>query len=252
MNLVEMKPNVFAVDAPGTSANMFFFRTNEGVIWVDTGMGTHEVQPALDAAGLTADDVTLLINTHADIDHISGNKLFSCPIMAHELTRQRMIAAGIAEKELPTITFSGSHKKLEIGGISIDLYHKGGHKEDQLILWVQEQKVLFPSDLVFADSFPFMMNCDVPVWIAALKELAVFEAEAILPGHGPLCGYDKIEAQTEYMETMWHMIGKHVAQGHTLEETKADPDLPHPMDWERQNHFEVNIEVMYQQYKEKR
>jgi len=110
-----------------------------------------EMNDALDNAGSAVSGASLVIITHADPDHIGGNKLFDCPILSQKLTRERM--AKRPDREQPTETFE-SEQVVEIGGVRFELMHKGGHKVDASVVWLPEQKVLFPGDLVFEGRFP--------------------------------------------------------------------------------------------------
>jgi len=252
MELIEVKPGVFFQDAPGVASNMFFIKTADGVVWIDTGMTAEDVQAVWDAAGIFQSEITLLINTHADIDHIGGNSLFNCDKLAHAKTLKRMQQVGRPERELPTQTFDGDRLNLNIGGFQIELKFMGGHKPDQTIVWLPEQKVLIPSDLVFQGRYPFMMNCDVPVWIDALKKLPAFEPEVILPGHGTIVGWKDINFQIGYMETTWQMVEEMVRQGMPVEEILKNPRLPRVENWEKQDFFERNILEMVEQVRQKR
>jgi cyclase len=204
----------------------------------------HEV---LDMAALSPKEVILVIITHADGDHIGGNSLFDCPILAHQMTSDRMAAANRPQNEMPTETFSGKEIKLKIGGVNLNLIHKGGHKPDLTMLWLPEEKILLPSDLVFEGRYPYMVGSDVPTWISALRSLSSFEAEVIFPGHGTLCGQEVIDSLIEYMDTSWKITAAHIVKGITLAEVLEDPQLPRPAGWIREQLFETNIRTIYEQ-----
>ncbi|MCB2178654.1 MBL fold metallo-hydrolase [bacterium] len=241
MSVKEVKPGVFFYDTPGTAANVFFIKTSEGVIWIDTTMTVEEVRANMEEAGISLNEVILLINTHADIDHIGGNSLFPGPKLAHYKTLVRMQQAERPAKELPTQTFTDGSLHLNIGGYKIELIYMGGHKPDQTSLWLPEQKVLIPSDLVFEGRYPFMMGSDVPAWAAALRKLSDFDADVILPGHGTIVGAAEINLQLGYMETTWEIVAKMRTAGKTVEEILKNPDLPRVAGWEKEDFFERNI-----------
>jgi len=252
MKIVEIKPDIFLVDAPGPSSNVVYIKTPGGVILMDTTSTTKEMQDVLDLAGLSPTDILLVINTHADGDHIGGNSLFNCPILAHEITYQRMTDANRAANEMPTETFSESKKSLSIDGFEIELIFKGGHKPDLTMLWLPQQKVLLPSDLIFENCYPYMIGSDVPVWIDALKSLSDFDADVIFPGHGTLCNQEVIDSLIAYMKTSWEITAAHIEQGDSLEKILMDPALPRPVGWERETRFETNIETIYDQIQGKK
>lgn len=247
MNINEVKPGVFFCDTPGTAANVFFLKTSEGIILIDTTMSVEDIQAVLDKAGISLGDITLLINTHADIDHIGGNSLFTCPKIAHQKTLLRMQQANRPAEELPTQTFTEDRLHLDIGGVRVELIYVGGHKPDQTILWLPGVKVLIPSDLVFEGRYPFMMGSDVPAWAAALKKLPDFDADVILPGHGKIVSDKEINLQLNYMETTWEIVKEMLREGFPAEEILKNPNLPRVAHWEKEDFFERNILEMIEQ-----
>lgn len=251
MKIIETKSGIFLVDAPGAASNVAYFKTSEGVVLMDTTSSTAEMQTVLDETGLAPEDIVLLINTHADMDHIGGNSLFNCPILAHQITSERMAAANRPENEMPTETFNSPQKQLTIGGLEIELIFKAGHKPDLTMLWLPQSKTLLASDLIFEDCYPYMLGSDVPTWIEGLRSLADFKAEVIFPGHGTLCGQETIDALVDYMETSWTLVAAQIEQGNPLEEILLDPRLPRPAGWAREARFEINIESIYQQIRQR-
>ncbi|MGD2027482.1 MAG: MBL fold metallo-hydrolase [Anaerolineales bacterium] len=245
MNILEVKPGIFFCDAPDAASNVTYFKTSEGIVLIDTTTTVENMQAVLDLAEITPDDVKLVIITHADGDHIGGNSLFNCPILAHEKTLNRMQQADRPENELPTEAFNQAQKTLHFGELEIELIYKGGHKEDLVMLWLPQEKVLLPSDLVFEGRYPFMMSSDVAVWIAALKSLRDYGATVILPGHGTVCSLEEVNVLIHYMETTWKIVSDHAAHRDSLEKTVADPILPRPAGWIREQLFAPNIEAMY-------
>lgn len=248
MQILEVRPNIFVVDAQGPASNVANIRTPAGVVLIDTTTSVEESQAVLEMAGLTPADICLLINTHADGDHIGGNSLFTCPILAHKLTFERMLEYNRPLEELPTQTFEDKLKVIEVGGTRIELHHKAGHKPDLTMVWLPEQKALFPSDIVFTGRYPYMLGSDVLLWMAVLKTMPDYGAEVILPGHGSLCGDAEISQLLGYMQQTWERTSSHIRQGHTLEDALADPHYPRPQGWNREQLYEKNIEVFFEQW----
>ena len=90
MEIKEVSPGVFAVDRDGPTSNVGFVRTAEGIVLIDTASNEVEMKEVMKKAGFVASDVCLVLITHADGDHVGGNALFDCPILAHHLTLMRM------------------------------------------------------------------------------------------------------------------------------------------------------------------
>jgi len=247
MKLHEVKPNIFFVDAPGAASNNVYLKTSEGVVVIDTTTSQEEMSDVLKLAGLSPADASLVINTHADGDHVLGNGLFNCPIAAHQLTYNRMKQAGRPAEELPGITFSGKNHTIQHGEFKIELVFVGGHKTDMTMAWLPEQKVLFTSDIMFQGRFPYILQSDVPRWIEVLKTLAGYQADVLLPGHGTVCAQADLDVLTNYLETTWQRVGEHFKQGTSLENILADPNLPRPDGWIKEDLFKTNIEYMLSQ-----
>lgn len=244
LNIKEVKPNIFFVDGPGPASNLVYLKSSAGVLVIDTTTSQEEMQTVLDMADISASDVTLLINTHADGDHILGNGLFDCPIVAHQLTYDRMKDAGRPKAELPTKTFSGDKYSIQHGEYAIELVYTGGHKKDMTMVWLLGQRVLFASDIIFQGRYPYMLQSDVPTWIEALKTLPNYQADVLLPGHGTVCTVADVELLLDYMENTWQLVKEHRQQGHPLPKIMNDSRLPRPEGWIRENFFQKNIEYM--------
>lgn len=282
MELHTIDPHVTAFIRPEDGANVGLVRTPDGLVVIDTTSFPEDMRALLSAAGVEAGQARWVINTHFHGDHISGNQLFGCPILAHSLCRQRLavdagedyglsrIAAQIAEVAktdpsraqvlreksagmkltLPTETFD-QQRKLEIGGVQLEVIHLGGHTPDLSIIWLPDQGVLFASDLIFQGRYPYIFDSDVPVWIEALGKLLEFKARAVVPGHGVLCGEAEIKALASYFKATWRLTAEHLRQGHSLGETLADASYPRYAEKQAERLHTANIQHMYQQLQQK-
>jgi cyclase len=278
MQMMEISPCVTAVIRPTEGANASLIHTDEGVVVVDTTSCAADMKVLLDAAEVSPVDVCLVINTHKHSDHTWGNQLFGCPILAHRLCREAMeahldnewrlasIRASIVERgrsdpqwaaemqekidglqiTLPTQTFD-LHQDLVIGGVQIEVIHLGGHTPGSSVVWLPEAKVLFSGDLLFVERYPFIGDADIPDLIAALKRLRAFEAQSIVPGHGPLCGDAEIVSMLDYLGETWSRTVDHLAQGHTADEAASDPAYPRYAEGAAERYHETSIRVMYSQ-----
>lgn len=85
--------------------------------------------------------------------------------------------------KLPTITF---HEKMEIdlGGVTCVLQHVGGdHTTDSIIVYIQEEKVLFLSDCLYANMYAPKNNYTVNRTLNLLDQLESFEADFYIFSH---------------------------------------------------------------------
>lgn len=275
MEIVKVSPGAIAFVRPDEGANVGLIRTADGIVVVDTTSCAPDMQELLDAAGVLASEARLVINTHFHGDHTWGNQLFDCPILAHRLCREKMAAnltgpwtteainESIAEREktdpdwareirekladlhitLPTEVFE-DRREIEIGRVRLEVIHFDAHTPDSAVVWLPEAKVLFVGDLIFEGRYPYLADAGVPALIAALKRLLEFGAQAIVPGHGLLCGEAEIAALVNYLEVTWTRTADHLAQGHSEDEAAADPSYPRYGEGPAER-YEENIRLMY-------
>ena len=280
MEIIELDPGIIAFVRPDEGANVGMVHTGDGPIVVDTTWCATEMQELLEAAGASASETCLVVNTHYHSDHTWGNQIFDCPILAHRLCQERMVAnlagpwsaeaiedmivergktdpdwAREARKKLadlhitvPTEVFD-ERRELEVGGVRIEIIHMGAHTPGSAVVWLPEAQVLFAGDLIFEGCYPYIFDADVPSLVAALKRLPEFGAQAIVPGHGRLCGEAEIAALVDYLEATWARTADHLAQGHSEDEAVADPDYPRYAEEWPEMHGE-NIRVMFAQLSE--
>ncbi len=73
-----------------------------------------------------------------------------------------------------------------LGGLSFRVIHAGpAHTPEDLMMWVEEDGVLFVGDLMFTGRIPFVADADVSAWIAALDRVLAFKPRVVVGGHGP-------------------------------------------------------------------
>lgn len=250
MEIVNLATNIYAVIRDDFDANVGLIETQEGWVVIDTTTGEEPMREVLSLAGISVEDVKLVLITHVDGDHIGGNTLFDCPIIACQASQDRLAEMeNIPKGTFPTEIFDKELKK-PFGGFTFELTHVGGHKPDQSYVWMPDQKILFPTDQIFIGRYPVMIHSNIPVWIEELKSLGKWGAETIVSGHGGLAQQEDIDVLIEYIEGTWERVKDHIGQGHNLEDILIDPDFIQHPEWVRQDYFEKNIEVMYDQLME--
>lgn len=224
--------------------------TEDGIILVDTTARPVDIQECLDLENVTTEDVCFILITHSHSDHTSGIPLFKCPILAHKLTRQRIKNRKTerSEKQIPTEVFEKS-KRLEIGGVKLEMIHVGGHTPGSSLVWHPSQKILFSGDLIFEGRYPFLATANVEKLMAALRWLPNLGARVIVPGHGNLCDNDEVIRQLNYIEETWERTSEHIKNGHSLEVAINDPKYPVYSELGYEKLHPWNIKVTYQQLK---
>jgi len=218
--LEEVSPGIFVYVQPDGSwflNNAGFLVGSESVVAVDT-VGTekraHAFREALERT--TPHPVQALINTHAHGDHTHGNFAFwpQTAVIGHERARREILHSnapeGVSERfptadfgqfrhVPPMVTFT-DRMSVHVDTLEVQLTHLGpAHTTNDVVAWIPERRVLFAGDLAFNGGTPFAMAGSVLGWLDILPALRAFEADVVVPGHGPVCGMEVFDTVETYL-----------------------------------------------------
>ncbi|MGF1598853.1 MAG: MBL fold metallo-hydrolase [Acidimicrobiales bacterium] len=203
----EVADRVFAYIQPDGTwfiNNAGFLVADDGIVAVDTCSTERRTRAFLrSVADVSTAPVRTVVNTHHHGDHTHGNYLtHPATVIAHENCRTLMVAGGIqhydgifepadwGELELapPTVTFT-DRVTLWVGDLEVELHYIGGaaHTTNDVVAWIPERQTLFSGDLVFNGGTPFVVMGSVAGSLDAIERLRTFDADVIVPGHGPVC-----------------------------------------------------------------
>jgi glyoxylase-like metal-dependent hydrolase (beta-lactamase superfamily II) len=187
------------------------------VIW-DTLSHPRDMQ---NYAPLIGDKDLVIVYSHADWDHIWGTAgLPHQPaiIIGHTACRSRFsddVPATLREKRAaeptlwddvqlipPNLTFQGEIS-LDLGAITLTLYHLEGHTADSIVAFLPEQGVLFMGDTV-ETPFPVLSpSCPLSHWIAELQR---WESDprvsTVIPSHGPVGEREILQRNIVYLQDL--------------------------------------------------
>lgn len=215
----EISDGIFAyVQADGTwwINNTGFLVGTRGVVSIDTCATARRTSAYIEAiASVTRTPVRTLINTHHHGDHTFGNYLFpQATIVAHDGVRQGMAAWGEPrsapfwtevdwgpiELAPPFLTFE-DRVRVYVDDLACEVVHVGtpAHTVNDSTVWIPERGVLFSGDLVFNGGTPFLLQGSISGARVALDSLRALGAQTIVPGHGPVCGPEAIDAVDDYL-----------------------------------------------------
>lgn len=98
---------------------------------------------------------------------------------------------------------------LEIEGLRISLIHAPGETDDQIVVWLPEQRVLLPGDNVYK-AFPNLYTIrgtpyrDVRKWSDSVRLMAELQPQVMVPSHTePVIGEENINALlTDYADAI--------------------------------------------------
>jgi cyclase len=244
VQLHQVSRHVYArVSGRAGGSNMGFVLCEEGVVVVDTSPTPAESRRDLEALRrITEKPLLALVLTHHHSDHTFGAQGFDCEVIASAETARemRLLGQGYVEETrrhhahlgedlegvtlvCPTRTFKGG---MRLGATpAVEVLRMGGHTAGLSVVHAPEERVLFASDLVFNGVHPYTKGADLARWVAALDEVLGMDVEAIVPGHGAVCGRAEVEGQRRYLQQFRERLGDLKRRGYGPEEVAAHPGL---------------------------
>lgn len=146
-----------------------------------------------------------------------------------DLPDSELINRGIAPGRTPTKgvgkgylppdkTFEGKRLELKIAGIDIHLVAAPGETDDQLYVWLPNEKVLFSGDNYYK-AFPNLYAIrgtpyrDVLSWARSVEEMSKLGADILVPGHTrPLSDGNLIrESMSDYSQAIFSIYEQTIA-----------------------------------------
>jgi cyclase len=109
----------------------------------------------------------------------------------------------------------------------IELHYIGtpAHTTGDVVAWMPEERVLFAGDLVFNGGTPFVLMGSVEGALEALDRVRAFGAVTIVPGHGPVCGPEAVDAVEGYLRLVRDVALRAHAAGLSPLDAARETDL---------------------------
>jgi glyoxylase-like metal-dependent hydrolase (beta-lactamase superfamily II) len=236
----------------GFMSNAGFVVTDDGVVAFDV-LGTPALGEAMLAAiaKITDQPVKRVIVSHYHADHIYGLQAFQkagAEIWAHtkgqgylhsDIARERLeqrrtdLRPWVDENTrlVPAdrwLNFvDGKTMPFALGGMHFQLIDvSGAHSDDDIMMYVEEDKVLFAGDLYFTGRIPFVGDADSAAWLAALNSMLDVDPKLVIPGHGAASTNTKedMALTRTYLEYLRKEMGAAVEDMMGFEEAYATTD----------------------------
>lgn len=166
----------------------FLFTGSEKALLVDSGFGSGNLKAVIQS--LTSLPV-LLVNTHADRDHIGGNVQFGPPHMHPAEFDRYQINSGMSDKAKPL----WEHDIIDIGGHQFEIILIPGHTPGSIALLDRKNKILIGGDSVMIDHiFMFKSGRNLPAYAASMEKLNAMRDcfDVIYPCHGVFPVYPEL------------------------------------------------------------
>jgi len=175
--------------------------TRDGVVLVDTLPFPSEAREMkLFVERVSLPGVRYIILTHYHADHTYGAYLFPrADVVTHALCKTLLLDVGVpaleaaqaAEPELeevslrlPDITFEDGQLSLRLGDKVMNLIHVPGHTADSVMVYVEDDRVLFAADTVLP--VPSIVDGDIDELRASLRKVTELAVENMVQGHGEI------------------------------------------------------------------
>jgi glyoxylase-like metal-dependent hydrolase (beta-lactamase superfamily II) len=163
---------------PGWTCNVVLIFGENKIGVVDTGYeNTPEdfVFPLIKEQGRSLDDVSIIVNTHRDGDHIRGNTVFKertgSPVYIHELDLE---AVPTADTKLGN--------SVSLGNRNFKVIHTPGHRPGAVCLYDEGSKILLTGDSV-CGTRENLIRMDKNIYINSLKKLLELDVELMIMSH---------------------------------------------------------------------
>lgn len=189
---------------------------------------------------VSPDGVKYIILTHYHADHAYGAYLFpEADLICHALCREFLQERGRPALEeakmheplleevtlrLPDVTFEGEDMALQLAGQVVHLIYAPGHTRDLVMVYVDDEQVLFASDTIMP--VPSIVDGDVEAFRESLTRIQDMEVKNLVQGHGEvvLVGeVDKaVQASLDYLDSIEKKVTDAIENGQGKDALRDD------------------------------
>jgi uncharacterized sulfatase len=224
------KEEYFSKENGGDIANSSFIITKNSVILIDTGSSKlYGEQLKKQIESITKKPIKYILNTHHHPDHFLGNIAFSSSdIYATEYTKNEIETNGdlyivnlvniihdaMDKTKVKTPNEILTSKELDFDGYKLKLLYFDGHTQSDIVIYDENTKILYASDLVFYKRTPSTPHANMENWIKSLNELEKIDYSILVPGHGiSSTTKEPIKENIAYLEYLDNTLKKAAKEG---------------------------------------
>jgi glyoxylase-like metal-dependent hydrolase (beta-lactamase superfamily II) len=225
-----------ATDNEGFISNAGFVVTDAGVVVLDA-LGTPSLAAKLRGLirEITDQPVVRVIMTHYHADHIYGLQVFKdegaevwAPAGALSYLESPQAAERLEERRfsldpwvndntrlVPPDQIVAENTEFSLGGVTFRLSLLGkAHSDEDLTLFVVDDKVLYSGDIIFEGRVPYVGDANTKQWLAALTSMQTGGLKALVPGHGPAASNPEaaVAATRDYVGYLREVMGAAVEE----------------------------------------
>src|SRR5262245_10166398 len=226
---VKLSEHVFAIpdELVPMVPNVGIVVGKRATLVVDPGMGARSGEAVLrEVAKVSRNTELYIVNTHFHPEHTTGEAGFPQSAKVIRATAQQQdidemglqwvknfadrsavvaeLLGGFNSFRAPAELFD-KEKTLDLGGVRVRLLRLGpGHTRGDTVIYVEEDRVLFPGDLAMNGIFPAFATPQSRAgsWLASLEAMDAFRALRLVPAHGPVSDASIIGQYAGYLREL--------------------------------------------------
>lgn len=168
------------------------------------------------------------------------------------LTGAEVVRGPISQVQPPTITYE-DELEITLGGNEVRLEWLGemNHSFDMSRITFPDESVMMVVDYITFGRLPFREmdyeNGMFEEWMAAIRETeeTAKSFQYVTTGHGPLGNWENITEWRVYFELLHEAVAAGIAEGRSLEEMRANIEIPEYEDWGGYSWLDENVLGMY-------
>ena len=168
------------VHREGTFVGITVVLGRDAIGLVDTGFERTIVDnlfPFLQEMGRSPDEITFVVNTHRDGDHIQGNPVLKektkAKIAVHELDADAVGDVDVRLKD---------GDRVELGDRTFEVVHAPGHTPGNICLYQPEEKLLIVGDTLCGDRVN-LIRMGKDLYINSIKRLLDLDVNLLIQSH---------------------------------------------------------------------
>lgn len=189
---------------------------------------------------ISPEGVKYVILTHYHADHSYGTYLFpEADLVSHKLCRQFLRERGRpaleevqaeepllqeVELRLPDVTFEGEDMALQLAGEVIQLIWAPGHTRDLVMVYVEQDQVLFAADTMMP--VPSIVDGDMSAFRRSLRRIKTLDISNMVQGHGEVVLVGEVnvavDASLDYLDAIERKVMEAIEGGEGKEALRND------------------------------
>jgi len=237
---IKIAKDVYAYE-PGNMYISMFVVTSDGVIVIEPVNSDHSKGMLKAIRSVTDQPIRYLLVSHNHWDHANGGQVFrdeGATIIAHAEAYEWMKANPHSDLVLPDESWAGEHKKIHLGGTTIELHYMGmNHGLGMTVFRLPEERIVYVADLVAPKRLPFaiMPDFNIKEWVRSLKQIEKMDFKTAVYSHSasgqPTGSKTDVSQTLAFIEDLQAAIGAEFKKGTGFVEIPSAVRLPKYKDW---------------------